>query len=208
MNEKVIFCTSLIDNNRQRYQDWIDYYTAFFDKQGVDLFMINDGPFKEPLDWKGVQIRSFEQKLGRESVWIFPGWKRSFYHALIWLIPQYKWIGHIESDCWITPQGKHTFLYYLEKIGYFTGFTQTYNFPEAALQVINDPGVRQYFLDKYSCQENWREDIDFELDLKRLNPTYILDGERLEGNPSRYQERYTFLAGTTYSEFKRLHGSL
>jgi hypothetical protein len=207
MNDQVVFCTSLIDHDKQRYQNWIDYYTKFFDGCGVDLWIINDGPATLSLDLKGVELKTFDERLGRETVWIFPGWKRSFYHALVWLTARYKHVGHIESDCWITEKGKEGFLYYMGQEGYFTGYCPAYNFPEASLQIINSPGVRQYLLDKYSCVENWYENIDFELDLSRLKPTYILDGDRIEGVMSRMSNRFTFVSGTTYQDFERYYGT-
>lgn len=206
MHNKVVFCTSLIDSNKKRYQDWIDYYTDFFYGLGVDLWMINDGPVTENLDLKSVELRTFDEKIGRQTVWIFPGWKRSFFHAMAWLTSQYEYIAHIESDCWITEQGKKDFLYYFDQIGYFTGFTPAYNFPEASLQIFNNLRVRQYFLDKYSCAENWYEDIDFESDLKRLDPTYILDGDRIETHLTRFDKRFTFVSGVSYQVFKELYG--
>lgn len=204
MNTKVVFCTSLTHKDKQRYQNWVDYYTKFFDGCSVDLFMINDGPLIEQLDWKGVKAYEFDENLGRESVWIFPGWKRSFYYALVWL-SGYKSIAHIESDCWISEKGKKDFLYYFNQTGYFTGYVPKYSFPEASLQIINNQGVKQYFLDKYSCIENWYENIDFEKDLERLNPTYILDGDRLEGNFSLFSKRFSFVSGTTFEDFKKLY---
>lgn len=204
-NNKVVFCTSLIDGHTKRYQDWIDYYTNFFSGYGIDLWMINDGPVTEEIDLKGVELRTFEEKLGRHSVWIFPGWKRSFFHTLVWLTSKYEYIAHVESDCWITEKGKHDFIYYLEQEGYFTGFTPTYNFPEASLQIINNLRVRQYILDKYSCVENWHENIDFELDLSRLEPVYILDGDRIEGVFSRFSTRFTYVSGMNYQDFKTLY---
>ena len=204
MSNKVVFCTSLVDSDPQRYQNWIDYYTEFFAGHDISLWMINDGPVHTALDLKGVELKSFDKQLGRQTTWIFPGWKRSFFYALVWATQKYKCISHIESDCWVTNNGKSDFLFYLEQGGYFTGFVPAYRFPEAALQIVNSQGVRQFVIDKYSCMENWYENIDFEKDLERLNPTYILDGDRIEGNFSRYSSRFTFVSGISYQDFKRL----
>jgi hypothetical protein len=202
---KVVFCTAYIEASPSRYQDWIDYYTEYFAGDRVDLWMFNDGPYEGQLNLKGVELVSFDRKLGRNSIWVFPGWKRSFFYALQNLTPRYQHIAHIESDCWITKRGKPEFLFYLEQDGYFTGFAKSYNFPEASLQIINSPGVRQYVLDKYSCEENWYENIDFEQDLARLQPNFILDGDRIEMHMQRFDKRYTFLSGMPCQEFKRLY---
>lgn len=206
MNEKAVFCTSLIDSDPVRYQNWINHYTEFFADCGIDLWMINDGPVSHQLDLKNVILRNFDYKLGRPSVWIFPGWKRSFFHGVSWLTKQYKYVGHIESDCWITEAGKSEFIRHLDREGYFTGFTPTYNFPETALQIINNNSVRNYFIDKYSCAENWHEDIDFEKSLKFFNPTYILEGDRIENNFTRFKPNFTFITGATYLDFRTLYG--
>jgi hypothetical protein len=202
---KVVFCTAYIASDPQRYQNWIDYYTEFFAGCGIDLWMINDGPCNDHLDLKGVNFHAFDRKLGRDTCWIFPGWKRSFFYALKTLTPIYSRIAHVESDCWLTKKGRQEFLYYFEQDGYFTGFAKAYNFPEASLQIINDPIVRQYVIDKYSCEENWYENIDFEQDLARLKPVFILDGDRIEMKMERFDARFTFVSGMPCQEFKRLY---
>lgn len=206
MNDSVVFCTSYLEPDPQRYQDWIDYYTEFFNGCGIDLMMINDGPPVQEIDTKGVvDFRHFDTRLGRQSVWIFPGWKRSFCHALKWC-SHYKWVAHVESDCWITRKGKAEFLQLLRRHGYFTGYCKTYNFPEACLQIINDASVRQYFIDKYSCVENLYEDINFEADLERLRPKYFLEGDRIENRPERFNLNYTYLTALPLRDFKRFYG--
>src|SRR4051812_17498247 len=136
---KIIFGTSHIDANPQRYQDWIDYYTRYFHQCNVDLALFNDGIPAQTLNLQGVRLIDFEKHLGRESVWIFPGWKRSFSYALRWCRDNsYTRIGHIESDCFLTEQARDGYLKALESDGYYTGYTKAYNFPETSLQVIND----------------------------------------------------------------------
>lgn len=167
--------------------------------------MINDGPTQIELDRKNVEFLSFDKKLGRETVWIFPGWKRSFFTALKYA-SNYKHVAHIESDCFITISGRKEFLYYLDKEGFYTGFCKAYNFPETCLQILNDRGVRQYITDKYSCEENWYENIDFEQDIARLKPKFILDGDRIEGKEERFRHSYTFISGVSLNEFERYYG--
>lgn len=208
--KKVIFCTSHLDSNITRYRDWIDYYTEFFKTDNIDLVMFNDGPstIKDSMDWKGVSFVSLEPHLGRQTVWIFPGWKRGFSQGLRWCRDNgYERIGHIESDCYILPRAKEEFMHAYLSDGYYTGFTKAYNFPETALQIINDKHVINYFLDKYSCESNLYENIDFEKSiLEGLKPLYILNGDRYEGVKERYNDQYTFLSGTSLKEFKSLYG--
>jgi hypothetical protein len=128
------------------------------------------------------------------------------FYALVWLTARYKHIAHVESDCWIFNRGKAEFLYYLNQEGYFTGFTQAYNFPEASLQIINSNLARQYLIDKYSCTDNWHENIDFEKDLERLSPTYILNGDRIDGVFNLLKDNFTYVAGMKYQDFKKAYG--
>lgn len=204
-NESIVFCTSYIDSDPQRYQDWIDYYTDYFRGFPVSLWMFNDGPCNVRLDLKGVHLHEFPERLGRQSVWIFPGWKRSFYAAMK-AFQNVGWLGHIESDCWLTSRIKNDFIAYLYRDGYYTGWTRSYNFPEGALTVLNEPWVRSYFIDKYSCQENWYEDIDFEKDtLAPLKPTIFFNGDRVEKRFERFDRNYSYVSSTTYADFLTLY---
>jgi hypothetical protein len=205
-NDKAVFCTSCIEVGLDRSQNWINYYSEYFKDAGVDLWMFNDGPaYVHNLELKGVEFCGFPDRLGRQGIWVFPGWKRSFYTAIQALTSRYSKIAHIESDCWLTDGAKSDFLYYFDQNGYFTAWTKAYSFPEGSIQIMNLPWVRQYFLDKYGCKENWFEDIDFEKDLERLKPTYILDGDRIEHHYCRFQKKYNFVSGLSYSDFMRLY---
>jgi hypothetical protein len=202
----LIFCTSHIDSNPGRYQDWIDYYTDFFAADdGVNFLMINDGPYEHELTPRGVRIMVFPEHLGRKSVWVFPGWKRSFRQGLI-EGRKYECVAHIESDCYIRKSAKSELMSIFANYGYHAGFTKSYNFPETALQVVNDPFVVNYFVDKYACEENLGENVDFEKSvLQILNPKYILSGDRFEGFAERYKPEYQYMSGITLDGFKNLY---
>lgn len=203
-NESAVFCTSYLAGDPSRYQAWIDYYTEFFRARPVDLYMFNDGPADAVLDLKGVTLIDFPERLGRQSVWVFPGWKRSFQRAVRTL--SYKCLAHVESDCFIRERGREEFCHYLTRDGYFAAWCKHYGFPEASLQIINSPGVRQYFADKYAWVDNLYENIDFEKDLERLKPTYIMDGNRIENDFARHSPDFNFLSGISYADFVRLNG--
>lgn len=206
MHNALIFATSLVDSNPSRYQEWIDYYDEFFRDMDTDLVLINDGPTSVSLDLKSVEQIILTPNLGRKSCWNFPGWKRSFYYGLMLARSRgYKHIGHIESDCYITLEGRNEFLNCLNSVGYYTGFCKAYNFPETALQIFNEDWVLNYLLDRYGCQENWHEELDFEkMILEILKPKYMLNGDRYEGVEHRFNSKYTFLSGCTGSSFLRL----
>jgi hypothetical protein len=206
MPKALVFATSLIDSDPPRYQGWIDYYTEFFRGLDVDLLLINDGPVEAFLNFRDVQQLILQPKLGRISCWKFPGWKRSFYYGLqTSRIGGYKYVAHVESDCFVHIRGREEFLDHLFNPGYYTPFCKSYNFPETALQILNEPWVTNYFIDRYSCEENWHEDIDFEhMVLKTLHPNYILNGDRWEGKKERFNPEYNFLTGCTAPSFVEL----
>ena len=205
---RAVFCTSYIQTNPRRYQDWIDYYTEFFHNDDIDLLMFNDGPADYQLDLKKTRLVCWQPHLGRATVWVFPGWKRSFSQGLRWCRDHnYDRIAHIESDCYIHPKAKEEFMTAYGKDGYYCGFCKAYNFPETALQILNSQPIINFFLDKYSCEDNLRENIDFEKSvLEGLRPIYILNGDRYEGVKDRFNNQYTFLSGVTLTEFKSLYG--
>lgn len=198
-----VFATSLVDSNPNRYQGWCDYYNDFFDGMDVQLMLINDGPTSTMLDLDRVEQMVLLPNLGRQHVWIFPGWKRSFYYGLKTARDRgINHIAHIESDCFIKPEGRDEFLNFLYKPGYYAPHCKAYNFPETALQIINEDWVINYYLDKYSCEDNWHEKIDFEAHVaEHLKPKNILNGDRYEGHIERVKNEYNFISGCEASEF-------
>lgn len=202
----LVFATSHIDSSPDRYQAWVDYYTDFFHNVEVDLLLVNDGPNDKIINLKQAAQLICSGHLGRERIWLFPGWKRSFYYGLYYAKNNgYQYIAHIESDCGIHARGKYEFVDKLFTRGYFTGWCKRYNFPETALQILNEPWVVNYYLDRYSCQSNWYEEIDFEkFVFDNLHPVTILDGDRYEGYAERVKPSYTFLSGCDLSTFIKL----
>jgi hypothetical protein len=197
-----VFATSFIDNNPSRYQGWIDYYTEFFYDMDVQLMLFNDGPIETQLSGE-VEQKALLPHLGRQHVWEFPGWKRSFYYGLKTARERgVKYIAHIESDCFIKISGREEFLHYLYQPGYYTPFCKAYNFPETALQILNEDWVTNFYLDKYSYEANWHERVNFELFVtENLHPKIILNGDRYEGNRDRIKPEYNYISGCTAQEF-------
>ena len=65
-----------------------------------DLFVFNDGKClgnNELYNNENIIFIEFEKSLGRKSIWVFPGWIRSFYYALL-LSTKYQYFSHIEND--------------------------------------------------------------------------------------------------------------
>lgn len=177
-----VFCTALVDSDPMRYQAWIDYYTDFFTGQNVDLYLYNDGPVESKLDLKRATLVTFPERLGRQDLWIFPGWKRSFSRAVSELGSRYRYLAHIESDTVVLKQGREEFLSALRRRGYRTGYTARHKFIETAVQVLNTPYVRRYFRHRYSDPAALHREEDFETMVQiALQPTLFLHGERIEG---------------------------
>ena len=207
--ESLIFCTSCVESDPRRYQDWIDYYSCFFAGEAVDLLLVNDGPAGPQLRLKEARLVDFAERLGRRSVWVFPGWKRSFVYGLCRALQVgYRYVGHVESDCWITRTGKDEFLQKLRAPGYLTGYVRSYQFPETALQILNDRRAVNWFLRRYARSAAWWEDVNFEdVVERRLRPGRLLAGDRHEGQDASLLDNDTYLANCTYLDFRRLRGS-
>jgi hypothetical protein len=190
-----VFCTALVDSDPRRYQLWIDYYTRFFAGEGVDLFLYNDGPVTTELDMKGARLITFEQTLGRQSVWIFPGWKRSFHTAVRQLGAEYEYLAHIESDLVVLEDGRADFLRHLRNPGYRTGYTRLFHMVETGLQIINSERSRRFFVQRYSDPPMLTQYERFEKVVQyALRPKPLLHGERIEGIPVDLEQHYTYLA--------------
>lgn len=209
MFKALVFATAYIDSNINRYQSWIDYYQEFFADQPVELILINDGPCAASLNLGSVKLLTFEKHLGRKSVNVFPGWKRSFHRGIQYARQSgYHRIGHVESDCGITYSGRQSFINcLLRRDGYFTGYCKAYSFPETALQVINAGPIIDFYLKRYQKESSWYENISFEdMVKKKLRPAYILDGDRANGKAKkRIKPHYTFFTGLTLDKFKEIY---
>lgn len=195
MRKAAVFCTARVDGCPKRYQDWVDYYAEFFRGTKVDLYMINDGPAGAALDLKGVELHEFGDALGRQTTEVFPGWKRSFYAGLLRLSATHRCVAHVESDCYVLPAGRDELLKRLHGAGFWTGWTERWEFPETALMVLNDAKVRDALLTRYRDHANWHEPAVFEREIVLpLGPRRMLRGERIDGDVRRAPADATYLA--------------
>ena len=151
--KSILFCTSYIKDEQawqERYQRWLDYYRDGPIKAAKKI-MIDDGsPYLPPPDIiKTVTnmaplslfnddkvIVRFDNNLGRQSVSAYPGWWRSFLHS----VTLAKELGadkiiHLESDAYILSPRLADFINGIES-GWHVMWTERYQFPETAIQVI------------------------------------------------------------------------
>jgi hypothetical protein len=190
-----VFCTAFVESDPRRYQAWIDYYTDFFAGENVDLYLYNDGPVAAALDLKGAQLVTFPETLGRQGLWRFPGWKRSFSTAVRELGARYRFLSHIESDTILLKQGRAEFLQALRQRGYRTGYTRLHDFIETAIQVLNTRRSREFFCRRYAEPCTWAREEDFEKTVQyALQPSLFLHGERMEGQELNLEAHYSYLS--------------
>lgn len=149
----LLFCTSFTDNDPQRYQDWINYYFPKMNGLGAEqIFLIDDGSKITDLDPKLKVIKAEEplpdilegnlnmvhfcENLGRTALLTYPGWWRSFTFS-VKIAQKYSFdkIIHIESDFYVVSPRLTTYLKEL-KSGWTALWSETYRFPETAIQVI------------------------------------------------------------------------
>lgn len=151
--KSIIFCTSYINDAqswKDRYQRWLDYYETV-PINAIKKIMIDDGsPFLPPPEIiqtisvndavslrqdKNLIIR-FDDNLGRQSMLGYPGWWRSFLHAVqIAKDLGVEKIIHIESDAYILTPRLTDFINDIQS-GWHVLWTPHYQFPETAIQVI------------------------------------------------------------------------
>jgi len=205
-SERGVVCTtSLIDQNPRKYEEWIEYYTNLFECEDIDLVLVNNGSVSKSINLHSAKLVQLPNYLERRSIRIFPGWKRSFQHELIYVREKYKYIAHIEGDCWLRKRALPKFMSYFKSSGYFTAFSPTYRFPEAALQIINDENVLNYFINRYQEYSNLYENANFESDIiVSLKPNYILNGDRFEGVADRIHGDDDYVAQASLNDYLRL----
>lgn len=195
----LVFCTAIAEY-RDRCRDWRNHYYDLFDGN-VDLLIVADGPFEPVAGTKSLQ---FDKRLGRRDLFVFPGWLRSFSRALEWADEQgYSQVLHVESDCWIRSSGKAELIAQMRLPEYATAFCRQYNFPEAAVQVVNSPDIRRRLAANFRtmqyekfCIENFIKE--------KFDPRHFLKGTRHEGIDRRIEETDTYVGNCTYEDFIRL----
>lgn len=201
--KSLLFCTSYIKDPRtweERYQRWLDYYRDG-PIEAANKIMIDDGspylppadviktiPHRVPLsaqDDDNVIVR-FDDNLGRQSVSAYPGWWRSFLHSLTLAeaLGADK-IVHIESDAYILSPRLADFINGIHS-GWHVMWTERYQFPETAIQVI--------------CRDQFEAFREFKARQPDLN--YGDLAERLL--PFTSVDRQ--FKGDRYSEFRRRRG--
>jgi hypothetical protein len=199
----MVYCTAHIDSDPDRYADWAGYYGRFFAGRDVDLVLVNDGPALAPPALGGAEVVTLRPALGRPGPWCSPGCKRSIAHGL-WLARRrgYRWVGFLESDCYVLPAGRAEYLHRLRSYGHGMGYCRTYDFPEVSLQTVNDIRPIEAVLAWYATPEGWYAVEDFERRMAGLGAGKILEGDRHEGADGRVWPGDTYVAQVTLSTLR------
>lgn len=148
----MIFCTSYI-NDAERYRRWVDYFHPRREAFGAEqVFLINDGGEHADFDARiavldgqaalperlpgDLVMVTFAERLGRVSMFCYPGWWRSFTFS-VRLARHYGFdkIIHIESDAYVC---SHRLADYIRRVnrGWTALWSKHYGFPETAIQII------------------------------------------------------------------------
>ena len=186
MNNMMIWCTCAEDNKKvylQRVSKWYKQNKEFFKDYAVDYYSFVDGEItdedKIKIDKELLEINfvNILPKLGRQSSFVFPGWRRSFKTALEYG-RKYDYIIHIENDVKIEHIEK--ILEYLMKPGYWLGKIKEYGTPETAFMILNDKDQNEKIIDFYSKDEGlYNKEPTENLFEKNQKFTYIFETNRI-----------------------------
>ena len=181
-DKKYPICCCCAEDNQRYYFDRILYWAGQFASEPYSLHVFCDGRVVENAELickSGVSI--YEQpKLGRQSNWVFQGYKRSFLN-MCRMFP--NGFAVVENDVLLLNRGK--FREYTQKSGLYCGFSHKYHFIETALMILNDPATIQKFIAHYEKPNAIYENEVFERTLTRLsNDSFnvVFTGERKEGD--------------------------
>ena len=169
----VFFCTSYIANADawdSRYKRWLDFHRKFNFGE-THFVLIDDASLFCPPENEAIVIRPgdalphdipavirFQNRLGRSSLLSYPGWWRSFLHAVdLAKAVGAKKIIHVESDAFIISQQMRDYINGLTS-GWTTFWAASYNFPETAIQVICE--------DQFDALASFKEKTPLELEGK------------------------------------------
>lgn len=147
----LVFCTAYV-KDAPRYRRWLDYMEPRYRAFGAEaVFLINDGCEGLDFDPRPTVLRHdelqraagsplnlvwFDQRLGRRSMFCYPGWWRSFTYSLrIARELGFAKIIHIESDAFVPSRRLTEHLGRINR-GWTALWSPTYAFPETAIQAI------------------------------------------------------------------------
>ena len=202
-NELMIFCTCCEYNKEYYIKRVFNWYKQILNnislmKYTPDLYVFVDGNIsKDDIIKVNPELLKLNwiiqtPKLGRNSIWEFPGWKRSFYTALTYGL-KYNYLIHIENDILLLKPEK--IISKFTESGYFCGWCNTHKFIESSLMILNNKENNKQIIKHYLNNNNFNENIDFERNLMNsFNWNIIFNGDRIDGNLQKINTNYDFVA--------------
>jgi hypothetical protein len=180
----LIFCTSYAESIPAWDERWGRWLRAVMGS-GVcyeTILIVDDGSpawpswndftvtsAENPTGTQGHRIHHFANRLGREigSDMPFPGWYRSFAHAVSWGIQgDYDRIIHIESDAFLVSDRAVEF-FNIYHTGWAALWCRKHGFPESALQIINRDQFR-------ACQDFFSRPYSAHIDSSKTAIEHLL----------------------------------
>jgi hypothetical protein len=158
----LIFCTGYgknIEIWETVYSRWINAIES--SKLDVDTLLIPDDGSPELPKWNGVDILqgtlpeqesnargviySFPDNLGRQAIYVYPGWHRSFMFAVEYAKKYgYEKVIHLEADAFIISERMQQYVNSIND-GWVTFWCPRYQLPETSIQVIAGPALDKYY---------------------------------------------------------------
>lgn len=157
----LIFCTGYSKNIEiweTLHSKWINSIEA--GKLDVDTLLIVDDGSPELPNWPGVTILqgqlpenepksrgviySFPDNLGRQGLYVYPGWYRSFMYAAQYAQKYgYEKVIHVESDAFIISERMQVYVNSVVD-GWMTFWCPRYRLPETSIQIIAGSALADY----------------------------------------------------------------
>lgn len=158
----LIFCTSFAaspEDWNNRYRRWLDAISG--SELGYDAILLVDDGSQSLPDWpevlvqtdagevgaapdKSILIYHFQEHLGRNHVFDFPGWYRSFAFAGRYAAENgFEKIIHIESDSFLISRRIQDY-FNNPPSGWTALWCPRHEFPESAIQVITGDAIKRF----------------------------------------------------------------
>lgn len=175
-----IFCTAA-EKDQEKYiarvLHWYDMLWPVF-KNDTDFFCFSDGALSSPPSRERLRFISFFPALGRKSINVFPGYKRSFGEALR-MLEDYEFVMLIENDVKILNFNR--VLEFREKPGLYSSIDKKWSFIETGFMILNDREQRKKMKEHFLSEDGINEDTLFESTLSKYPFEYVFQSRRAEG---------------------------
>ena len=212
MSKLMIFCTCCDfrkDFYMMRCSNWFHNLKQIKSLQALDpdYYIMHDGELTlediqkyDPslLKESHLYIRNHKPMLGRTSDLSFPGWVRSFIHALEIGLAQYDYIVHIESDVLLLHPDK--IVSYFDKPGMFCSHWFGRDIADSTCLVMNDKDDVRMIHDVLAGRDPATNQLIEGMITTLAKWQYVFNGGRLENDASHLTMDLDFIAQLYQSE--------